>query len=82
MRQEIASLHRRLGTTMIFVTHDQTEAMTLADRIVVINRQRIEQIGTRFRRHRSLDTATCCAPPTSQQRFRMMRQLAVPVSSY
>jgi multiple sugar transport system ATP-binding protein len=45
-RQEIANLHRRLKTTMIFVTHDQTEAMTLADRIVVMNQQRIEQIGT------------------------------------
>jgi multiple sugar transport system ATP-binding protein len=45
-REEIANLHRRLKTTMIFVTHDQTEAMTLADRIVVMNRQRIEQIGT------------------------------------
>jgi multiple sugar transport system ATP-binding protein len=46
MRQEIANLHRRLQATMIFVTHDQTEAMTLADRIVVMNRQQIEQIGT------------------------------------
>jgi len=46
MRQEIANLHRRLGTAMIFVTHDQTEAMTLADRIVVMNQQRIEQVGT------------------------------------
>jgi multiple sugar transport system ATP-binding protein len=45
-RQEIANLHRRLEATMIFVTHDQTEAMTLADRIVVMNQQRIEQIGT------------------------------------
>ena len=46
MRQEIANLHRRLRTAMIFVTHDQTEAMTLADRIVVMNQQRIEQVGT------------------------------------
>ena len=46
MRQEIANLHRRIKTTMVFVTHDQTEAMTLADRIVVMNQQRIEQIGT------------------------------------
>jgi multiple sugar transport system ATP-binding protein len=45
-RQEIANLHRRLKTAMIFVTHDQTEAMTLADRIVVMNQQRIEQVGT------------------------------------
>jgi multiple sugar transport system ATP-binding protein len=46
MRQEISSLHRRVKTTMIFVTHDQTEAMTLADRIVVMNQRRIEQVGT------------------------------------
>jgi multiple sugar transport system ATP-binding protein len=46
MRQEIANLHRRVRTTMIFVTHDQTEAMTLADRIVVMNQRRIEQVGT------------------------------------
>ena len=45
-RQEIANLHRRIRTATIFVTHDQTEAMTLADRIVVMNQRRIEQIGT------------------------------------
>ncbi len=46
MRHEIANLHRRIQATMIFVTHDQAEAMTLADRIVVMNQQRIEQVGT------------------------------------
>lgn len=45
-RVELAQLHRRIGTTMIFVTHDQTEAMTLASRIVVMNNRKIEQIGT------------------------------------
>jgi multiple sugar transport system ATP-binding protein len=45
-RIELAQLHQQLGATMIFVTHDQVEAMTLADRIVVINDCRIEQIGT------------------------------------
>ena len=45
-RLEIARLHRELNATMIYVTHDQVEAMTLADRIVVINAGRIEQIGT------------------------------------
>ncbi|WP_159585724.1 ABC transporter ATP-binding protein [Chelativorans xinjiangense] len=46
MRSEIASLHKRLGNTMIYVTHDQIEAMTLADKIVVLHDGRIEQIGT------------------------------------
>ncbi len=46
-RMEIAKLHDRMrGTTMIYVTHDQVEAMTLADRIVVLNKGRIEQVGT------------------------------------
>ncbi|HEX4765609.1 MAG TPA: sn-glycerol-3-phosphate ABC transporter ATP-binding protein UgpC [Lichenihabitans sp.] len=45
MRAEIRALHQRLGVTSIFVTHDQVEAMTLADRIVVMNTGRIEQIG-------------------------------------
>jgi multiple sugar transport system ATP-binding protein len=45
-RVELAELHQRLGATMIYVTHDQTEAMTLADRIVVLNNCRIEQVGT------------------------------------
>ncbi|MFG6459967.1 ABC transporter ATP-binding protein [Roseateles sp. DXS20W] len=44
-RIEIARLHKRLGSTMVFVTHDQVEAMTLADRIVVMNGGRIEQLG-------------------------------------
>ena len=46
MRAEIAALKQRLGTTMVYVTHDQIEAMTLADKIVVMNAGRIEQIGT------------------------------------
>jgi multiple sugar transport system ATP-binding protein len=46
MRIELARLHRELGATMIYVTHDQTEAMTLADRIVILHDGKIEQIGT------------------------------------
>ncbi|MBK1842324.1 sn-glycerol-3-phosphate ABC transporter ATP-binding protein UgpC [Azospirillum sp. YIM B02556] len=45
-RKELAALHAEIGGTMIYVTHDQVEAMTLADRIVVLNGGRIEQIGT------------------------------------
>jgi ABC-type sugar transport system ATPase subunit len=45
MRVELAQLHERLGATMIYVTHDQVEAMTLADHIVVLNKGVIEQVG-------------------------------------
>ena len=46
MRTEIKALHHRLGATMIYVTHDQMEAMTMADRIVVMRAGNIEQVGT------------------------------------
>jgi sn-glycerol 3-phosphate transport system ATP-binding protein len=46
MRFEIQKLHRRLGTTALYVTHDQVEAMTLAQRMIVMNAGRAEQIGT------------------------------------
>ncbi|WP_430246004.1 ABC transporter ATP-binding protein [Neorhizobium sp. DAR64861/K0K2] len=46
MRVEIAKLHRNLGATMVYVTHDQVEAMTLADRIVVLRAGLVEQIGS------------------------------------
>ena len=45
MRVEIARLHKEIGATMIYVTHDQVEAMTLADKIVVLRAGRIEQVG-------------------------------------
>ncbi|HEY0780380.1 MAG TPA: sn-glycerol-3-phosphate ABC transporter ATP-binding protein UgpC [Gemmatirosa sp.] len=46
MRREIAALHRRIGATTIYVTHDQVEAMTLGDRIVVMRAGRVEQVAT------------------------------------
>ena len=46
MRAELRELHARLGSTMIYVTHDQVEAMTLADKIVVLRAGKIEQVGT------------------------------------
>ena len=46
MRLEMARLHERLGATIVYVTHDQVEAMTLGDRIAVFNAGRIEQVGT------------------------------------
>jgi ABC-type sugar transport system ATPase subunit len=46
LRAELKRLHGRLGTTMVYVTHDQIEAMTLGDRIAVMNRGRLQQVGT------------------------------------
>lgn len=46
MRTQIAQLHQRLRTNMIYVTHDQVEAMTMADRIVIMNDGKVQQIGT------------------------------------
>ena len=52
-RVKIAKLHEQLSATMIYVTHDQVEAMTLADRIVVLNKGIIEQVGTPIELYRS-----------------------------
>ncbi|CZT37400.1 ABC transporter ATP-binding protein [Rhizobium sp. 9140] len=46
MRQELVSLHRRLGATFVYVTHDQIEALTMSDRIALMSEGRIEQLGT------------------------------------
>lgn len=46
MRLELARLHQELAATMIYVTHDQVEAMTLADKVVVLNGGRVEQVGS------------------------------------
>ena len=48
MRTEIKKVHQKVTTTTIYVTHDQVEAMTLADRVVVMNAGRIDQIGTPY----------------------------------
>jgi multiple sugar transport system ATP-binding protein len=53
MRLEISELHQTLKTTMIYVTHDQVEAMTMADKIVVLNRGNIEQVGSPLDLYRS-----------------------------
>ena len=53
MRVEILKLHQRLKNTMVYVTHDQVEAMTLADRIVVFREGRVEQIGTPLELYRT-----------------------------
>ncbi len=70
MRAEIKRLHKRLGLTSIYVTHDQVEAMTLADRIVVMNDGRIEQIGTPMELFLNPANAFVAgfrgAPPTNQ----------------
>jgi len=53
MRLEISELHQKLKTTMIYVTHDQVEAMTMADKIVVLSDGRIEQVGSPLELYRS-----------------------------
>ena len=53
MRIELEALHVELGATMIYVTHDQVEAMTMADRIVVLNEGRVEQVGSPMDLYRS-----------------------------
>lgn len=66
MRREIMDLHRDLGATMIYVTHDQVEAMTMADKIVVLNDGRVEQIGTPldlYRNPRNAFVATFLGSP-------------------
>lgn len=66
MRVELAKLHKRLGATMVYVTHDQVEAMTMADKIVVLNGGRIEQIGAPmelYRRPQNLFVASFLGTP-------------------
>jgi ABC-type sugar transport system ATPase subunit len=66
-RLEIAKLHRDMDATMIYVTHDQVEAMTLADRIVVLNAGRVEQFGSPldlYHRPANLFVATFLGSPT------------------
>ena len=46
MRSQIALLHKRLETTFIYVTHDQEEALTMSDKIVVMSKGQIQQVGT------------------------------------
>jgi hypothetical protein len=71
LRSEIRSLQRKLGVTTIMVTHDQEEALSVADRIVVMNHGRIEQVGTPMQVYRepaspswptSWAASTCCRP--------------------
>ena len=79
MRAEIARLHQQLGATMIYVTHDQVEAMTLATRIVVVNAGRVEQVGAPlelYRRPANLFVAGFLGAP----RMNFLSGRATPVS--
>jgi len=58
MREELSGLHRRLGATFIYVTHDQVEAMTMSDRIALMSEGRIEQLGTPDELYRHPETLT------------------------
>ena len=67
MRSELVKLHEELGTTMLYVTHDQTEAMTMADRIVVMKDGLIQQIGTPlevYQKPSNIFVATFIGSPT------------------
>lgn len=67
MRIELKKLHRRLGATMIYVTHDQVEAMTLADRIAILNQGHLQQLGSPedvFERPNNLFVATFIGSPS------------------
>jgi multiple sugar transport system ATP-binding protein len=67
MRLEITRLHQSLATTMVYVTHDQVEAMTMADKIVVLNKGAIEQVGSPlelYNRPRNLFVARFIGSPT------------------
>ena len=65
MRTEIKKVHQKVTTTTVYVTHDQIEAMTLADRVVVMNAGRIEQIGTPH------EVYHCAADPVCRRLHRL-----------
>ena len=67
MRGEIKRLQRSLATTSVYVTHDQVEAMTLADKVVVLNGGRIEQVGSPMELYHS--PATASSPASSAARL-------------
>jgi len=78
MRLEIAKLHRKIKATTVYVTHDQVEAMTLADRIVVMNKGNVEQIGKPldiYRKPASLFVAQFIGSPTMNALPAEVRQI-------
>ena len=60
MRVELARLHKEIGATMIYVTHDQVEAMTLADKIVVLRAGNVEQVGSPMQLYTDPRQQVCC----------------------
>ncbi len=79
MRLEIAKLHRKIKATTVYVTHDQVEAMTLADRIVVMNKGKVEQIGKPldiYRKPASLFVAQFIGSPTMNALPAQLRQIS------
>ena len=68
MRTEILRMQRRLGTTTVYVTHDQTEAMTLGDRVALLQRGRAP--AGRHARASSTSTRSTCSSPASSARRR------------
>jgi len=68
MRTEIKALHQRLKTTAVYVTHDQIEAMTMADKIVVMNAGKVEQIGSPLDLYDNPSPRTASSPASSARR--------------
>ena len=69
MRVELARLHRRLGTTIVYVTHDQAEALTLGEKIIVLDRGMIQQIGplrTSYHKPANVMVAAFCRQPANE----------------
>jgi ABC-type sugar transport system ATPase subunit len=75
---EIIKLQKSLGTTMIYVTHDQIEAMSVADRIVVLKEGRLEQVGTRIELYENSVNRFVAASSAHRGQISLMRRCAVP----
>lgn len=85
MRTEISHLHRKLNATSLYVTHDQVEAMTLADRIAVMNQGRLEQVGTPLELYQNPRTRFVASfigtPSMNFVEKELLSELKVPVGS-
>jgi multiple sugar transport system ATP-binding protein len=80
MRLELARLHKELNATMIYVTHDQVEAMTLADKVVVLNAGRVEQVGSPLELYHHHRPASTNIQPTDRAAVRIEIKYTSPIA--